>query len=242
MIKKELFPQHKISLSVLYHLFPGFCVFLSYILINNSIISLGFSSNFSLVMSFLLVGIPIQLYIIFKQGYKINKRLSLNNVIFYRAKVPTVQLFFYVLLFIPYAFLVVLFTEPINSFFLENYFHWIPESFNVNYSQINYHNLKITILSFTVFFLIDGVLNPIVEELYFRGFLMPRLSRYLYLSPFISAFLFSISHFWFPWNILQTYLIVLPLYILVFKKKSIYISIVVHCVANLIGITISLFN
>ena len=242
MPKKDLFPQHKISLSFLYHLFPGFCVFLSFLLINNSIIQLGFNANFSLVISFLFVGIPIQLFIILKKGYKINGKLSLDKVIFYRIKVPAFQLFSYVLLFIPYAFLVVLFIDPINNFILENYFYWIPESFNMDNSQINYNNLTITILSFTLFILIDGVLNPIVEELYFRGFLMPRLSRYLYFSAFISAFLFSISHFWFPWNILQTFLIVLPIYIVVYRMKSIYISIVTHCTGNLIGITISLFN
>ncbi|MDC1417020.1 CPBP family intramembrane metalloprotease [Flavobacteriaceae bacterium] len=137
--------------------------------------------------------------------------------------------------------MVVLYIEPINNFILQNYFYWIPESFNIENSQIN-NNLTITIVGFTLLIFIDGVLNPIVEELYFRGFLMPRLSRYLYFSAFISAFLFSISHFWFPWNILQTFLIVLPIYIIVYRTKSIYISIVTHCTGNLIGIAISLFN
>jgi len=241
VLNKELLPQHKISFSFLYHLFPGFSVFLSFLLINNSIIQLGFNSNISLAISFLFVGIPIQLFIIFKKGYNINGKLSLDKVIFYRTKIPAFQLFLYVLLFIPYAFMVVLYIEPINNFILQNYFYWIPESFNIENSQIN-NNLTITIVGFTLLIFIDGVLNPIVEELYFRGFLMPRLSRYLYFSAFISAFLFSISHFWFPWNILQTFLIVLPIYIIVYRTKSIYISIVTHCTGNLIGIAISLFN
>ena len=189
MLNKELLPQHKISLSFLYHLFPGFSVFLSFLLINNSIIQLGFNSNISLAISFLFVGIPIQLFIIFKKGYNINGKLSLDKVIFYRTKIPAFQLFLYVLLFIPYAFMVVLYIEPINNFILQNYFYWIPESFNIENSQIN-NNLTITIVGFTLLIFIDGVLNPIVEELYFRGFLMPRLSRYLYFSAFISAFLF----------------------------------------------------
>ena len=41
--------------------------------------------------------------------------------------------------------MVVLYIEPINNFILQNYFYWIPESFNIENSQIN-NNLTITIV------------------------------------------------------------------------------------------------
>lgn len=85
-------------------------------------------------------------------------------------------------------------------------------------------------------FLIDGIANPIVEEMYFRGYLLPRISRLGLWAPLLNAMLFSLAHYWQPASIPQIFLLVLPLYYLVWWKRNIYISIAVHCTANLIGV------
>ena len=88
-------------------------------------------------------------------------------------------------------------------------------------------------------FLVDGLANPIVEEMYFRGYLLPRISRLGVWAPLLNAILFSLAHFWHPANVLQIFLLVTPLYYLVWWKRNIYISMAVHCTANLIGVLVA---
>src|SRR5262249_12037416 len=47
---------------------------------------------------------------------------------------------------------------------------------------------------------VDGVINPTVEELYFRGYLLPRLPVAGWPAIPLSAALFALQHYWQPWN------------------------------------------
>ena len=49
--------------------------------------------------------------------------------------------------------------------------------------------------------LINGIAGPIVEEMYFRGYLLPRLERFDKWAPLINLSLFSLYHFWAPWQV-----------------------------------------
>lgn len=88
-------------------------------------------------------------------------------------------------------------------------------------------------------FLVDGLANPLVEEMYFRGYLLPRISRLRVWALLLNAILFSLAHFWQPANGPQIFLLVTPLYYLVWWKRNIYISMAVHCTANLIGVLVA---
>ena len=90
--------------------------------------------------------------------------------------------------------------------------------------------------------MVDGIINPVVEELYFRGYLLPRISRLGWLSPLVSASLFTLAHFWQPYNYPTIFLIQLPLVYVVYWKRNIYIAILVHCAGNLIGAVLSLVS
>ncbi len=88
--------------------------------------------------------------------------------------------------------------------------------------------------------LIDGITVPFVEELYYRGYLLPRLSRLGWLAPVINALLFTLGHFWQPYNYPLIFLLVLPEICLVYWKRNIKISILLHCAGNTIGALLSL--
>ncbi|MBV7332160.1 CPBP family intramembrane metalloprotease [Chloroflexi bacterium TSY] len=83
--------------------------------------------------------------------------------------------------------------------------------------------------------IIDGIANPVVEELYFRGYLLPRLSRFKAWAPLLHAGLFSVVHLWQPQNVPFIFLLVLPLYYLVWWRQNIYLAIAVHALGNTIG-------
>jgi uncharacterized protein len=81
---------------------------------------------------------------------------------------------------------------------------------------------------------------PVVEEVYFRGFLLPRM-RYLGgMAPAANALLFALQHFWQPYNWVLIFLLNLPLTYVVWWKRNIYIGMLLHGSANTIGAVLTL--
>jgi membrane protease YdiL (CAAX protease family) len=89
---------------------------------------------------------------------------------------------------------------------------------------------------FAVGILVNGFVGPIVEEAYFRGHLLPRLSRLGWRAPILNAVLFSLYHLWQPWAFASRLGYVLPYALAVHRTRSIYLGMAVHCAANLLGI------
>lgn len=91
------------------------------------------------------------------------------------------------------------------------------------------------ILIFTsVFYIIfNSFVCPIIEEIYFRGYLTNKLERYGLAAPIIVAVVFSLYHWWLPFNNIFRICIFGVVAVVAYKKKNIYISMVFHCLCNL---------
>ena len=74
--------------------------------------------------------------------------------------------------------------------------------------------------------LINGIFGPIVEELYFRGYLLPRISQLRGWAPLFNSVLFSIYHFFSPWQNPLRILAFTPVFYACWKKN---IYVIVHC-------------
>ena len=77
------------------------------------------------------------------------------------------------------------------------------------------------------------MVGPIVEELYFRGYLLPRMKGKF--GPLVHSFLFAAYHIFTPWMIITRTIGLLPL-IYVVKRKNIYVGIIVHILLNSIDV------
>jgi membrane protease YdiL (CAAX protease family) len=122
-------------------------------------------------------------------------------------------------------------------------FWWLPNVFLGSSSFPGAQPARTAILITLILgLLIDGIANPVVEELYFRGYLLPRISQFGWLAPLANVFLFTLQHFWQPYNYPLIFLIQLPLVYVVWWKRNIYISIVTHCAGNIIGATLALIS
>jgi membrane protease YdiL (CAAX protease family) len=73
----------------------------------------------------------------------------------------------------------------------------------------------------------------VVEELYFRGYLLPRLARYGWWAPAINTVLFSLYHFFTPWQNLTRILALLPMVYAVWGRRDIRIGLGAHVMLNL---------
>ena len=92
------------------------------------------------------------------------------------------------------------------------------------------------ILTLSLGLLLSGFGASVVEELYFRGYLLPRISRLKMLAPLMNVALFSVYHFFSPWQFPVIFLAFLPIVYVVYIKKNIYLGIIVHCLLNGIGV------
>ena len=116
------------------------------------------------------------------------------------------------------------------------YPHWLLPSYNstAGFSKV----LLIPTLLATL--AIDGVINPTVEELYFRGYLLPRLPVAGWRAIPLSAALFTLQHYWQPWNWLMIFMLELTLTTLVVRLRCLRLGIIMHGLGNSFGALIIL--
>ena len=90
--------------------------------------------------------------------------------------------------------------------------------------------------TFIAAFVLSGFVAPIVEEWYFRGFLLPRMERWGLAAPAVNSLLFAMYHFFFPWNVASIFIAFLPIAYVTWIRKNWRIGAIAHCMLNLTGI------
>jgi membrane protease YdiL (CAAX protease family) len=98
----------------------------------------------------------------------------------------------------------------------------------------NYGFKVALLITWTFGFIVNGIAGPIVEEIYFRGYLLPRISRLGAWAPLLNTVLFSLYHFFTPWLNVSRIIGLLPMVYAAWWKKSIYVSMAVHVLGNAI--------
>ena len=89
------------------------------------------------------------------------------------------------------------------------------------------------IQTYVLHFIFIIIVAPSVEEIYFRGFLLPRMPENLgWGKPILHSFLFALYHVWSPWMFPARTLALLPLIYIVRWKKNLYIGMVAHWLIN----------
>jgi len=230
--------QHTIARSVGLHLLPGLLILIFYVITAPIIEILGYPAFMALLLAIAFVLIPFELGYLLVQGKKRNRKYSLKGIVLYREPMPWWQ---YTALAIPlflWAGLIMMLVSPaIDNFLIENTFAWLPDWFFIFAFESNLENYTKSALLLTAVLnmVLNGLLGPIVEELYFRGYLLPRISRLGAWAPLINILLFSLYHFFTPWQNLGRILAFMPLYYAVWWKKNIYLGMIVHCAGNLVG-------
>ena len=227
--------QHSIVQSTGLHLLPGVLILAFYIITAPLVRKLGFPSLFALSLAALVVLIPFEFGYLLYQGKKRNGRLSLKGIVLYRERIPVWQYIILVpILLLWSVFCFILMSPPTESFLIETLFFWLPDWFFLSDNMTQYSQSAV-VVTWVLGLVFTTIAAPIVEELYFRGYLLPRISRLKGWAPFINALLFSLYHFWTPWQNPTRILALLPLVFAVSWKKNIYLSIITHCMLNTIG-------
>lgn len=231
-VSEQDIQPHSVWQSLLLHLLPGVLLLLFFILAVPIVKNLGLPLRFTAMLGAILVLIPFELGVLFYEGKKRNGRFSLRGVVVYRERIPLWQYFLWVPLLVVWSSIWALLLSPFGDFLIKTVFSWLPAWFI--YSD-NSGTSRILLVVMVTVYGIANVSAAIVEELYFRGYLMPRLSRLKGWAPLVNTVLFALQHFLTPWQ--QPFIIlgVLPQAYLVFKKRNIYLGILAHSILNLLS-------
>ena len=106
----------------------------------------------------------------------------------------------------------------------------------IDLDGIGAYSSAVWTVTLVAFFVINGFVGPIVEELYFRGYLLPRMEYMGRWAPLVNVTLFSLYHFWSPWQIVARILGFGPTVYAVRWKRNVYLGMVVHCSLNTIAV------
>jgi membrane protease YdiL (CAAX protease family) len=227
-------PQHTIPQSVMLHLAPGVATLLFYIFVGNPIaVSLGYPSAFGFALSTALILVPIELGTLAYLGMRLQGRLSLEGVVLYRQRPPR-RLASLVAVLLIWSVVVGVLASPLDAMLRSGLFGWVPDRFLLRIDGDAY-SLALGVWMYVGLIAMSGIALPVVEELYFRGFLLPRLSRLGIWAPILEMALFALYHLWSPWLAITRFLVYLPTVYAVWRTGSVVIAIWVHCLTNSLG-------
>ena len=228
-MKQDQIEKHSTAQSVILHLLPGFLVGCFYFLALQPVARMGYPSIFALYLALAFVLVPVELGFLLYQGKKKTGRFTLRGIISYQNSIPWWQYFVWVpIIFVIVGAIMTLFI-PIDSFLHKSLFFWMPD---VNTGLDGTYSKTILIVTYAVFLIINVFLAPMVEELYFRGYLLPRMKgKYAIL---LHSFLFAAVHVFSPWMIIARTIGFLPI-IIGTTKKNIYVGMIVHMLCNAVG-------
>jgi uncharacterized protein len=226
--------EHSTTQSIILHLLPGILVGCFYFLVRQPVTNMGYPPVFALLLAFAFILIPVELGYLLFQGKKKTGRFTLQGIISYRNPIPWWQYVVWPIIIVVVTGAIFKLLAPVDAFLLERLFFWMP---NLNYGlDVNYSR-TILIVTYSMLLIFMVFLAPMVEELYFRGYLLPRMKGRF--ATLFHSFLFAAQHVFTPWMIITRTLGILPLVFGV-KKKNIYIGIIAHILVNSIDLVIGI--
>jgi uncharacterized protein len=225
-------PQHTVPQTILLHLLPGVLITITFMVLGPWLRHNHLPPMLAILIPILIILIPFELGLLFYEGSRRNGRLSLEGIVVYREPLPlkTFLIFVPVLLF--WAVFIFMGLSGFDQVVIKWLFGWLPDWFQVNrFSPADYSQPALTV-TFVLFLVLNGVAGPVVEELYFRGYLLPRMEYLKGWSAPVNVLLFSLYHFFSPWQNITRILALLPLVYVVRWKRNIFLSMLVHCLLN----------
>ena len=225
-------------LLILLHLLPGLTLYPVWLVLSHVFIQHGYTGYLALLMSIPLCLAPVELGVILYWSRRFTGRKSLMEAVLYRRRgaaadylwIPLLLYVCYMLLSIPLS--------PVSQY-LESHLaiylpSWARQAALIAGLTASPPAQRAVALVLGV--ILSGLVASICEELYFRGFLLPRMERWGWAAPVVNALLFAIGHFYFPGSVPGVFVAFLPISCVAMYKKDWRIGAIVHILFNLSGV------
>lgn len=228
--------QHSISKTVILHLLPGAVGTVAYSIIAPILMKSGYPSLLGILIAAAVVILPLELGYLLYQTRKNNGSSLMEGVVLYRKALPKWQYVVIPLGLVVWGFLVTGITPLLDNVIAKAWFSWLPDWFFIfDINQLQGYSRPALLVTFWVGLIVNGLVLPTVEEFYFRGYLLPRLESFGNWAPLINTSLFSLYHFWTPWQNISRIILLLPWVYVAWRKQNIFLIIITHCTANILG-------
>ncbi|TDB80483.1 CPBP family intramembrane glutamic endopeptidase [Micromonospora sp. KC721] len=230
--------RHSWPTSLALHLAPGIPIVLAYLFVTGPLVrAIGYPPFLAWVLAMCLGLLPVQIGVLFWLGTRANGRRSLRGVVDYLGRPvgrwPLVGLVTGLVL---WTFIAGSLAQPIDRLLLAHLFTWFPGASAVSGTTGSFagYPQSTVVTTLVASLLLSGLLGPVAEELYFRGFLLPRLPAGRW-APLVNTALFSLYHLWTPWQFFSRILFFLPTVWFTWRRRDLRISLSVHVIGNTIG-------
>ncbi len=227
------------------HLLPGALITAFYFLAGPLVMRAGYPSILALLLAIIVILIPFELGYLLYEGKRTSGRFSLHSVVLYRDPLPVWNYLLFVPVLLAWMLAVFALLAPFDSYLAKTFFSWLPDWSlpATSLATISQYPQGVLVVTF-VAELALSVAGPLVEELYFRGYLLPRIPASRTWAPLINVLLFSLYHFFSPWQNISRIIAILPLVYVVSWKRNIYIGMITHAafntVLNIVGMLATL--
>lgn len=234
-------PELAMGPAIALHLLPGVAILATYLVLAPLALNVGAPALFALLIAATLVLAVFELGHMLRLGRRLTGRWSLEGVVVARHRTPTGRAVAWVAGTVVVAFVLFGATQPLDGWLLERAFAWLPDWYvYTDLEALRAFPRGMLIALFALRLPLDGLVLPWIEELYFRGYLQPRLGRFGIWAPLIGHGLFTIYHLWQPWNYPTVFIAVLPLAYLVWRTRDVRLGIAAHAAINLLGGTLTM--
>ncbi len=227
--------ERKISILKLVwlHLFPGILITAIYIFITPFVQKQGFPSMIGLMIAFLLVIIPFEFGFVLLQA-KNHEKGWLSSILMAQ-NISAKKLLLVVLAGILIILIIALSSSFLDQWVKKSFFNWLPNWYLYDTEFTKGYTKKTLMITAFLRLLVDGLIIPYTEEIYFRGYLLPKIKGNNFSIPMIATLLFALYHFWQPWNYPSLLLISGILVFSAWRFKNYKISLYIHLAVNLLG-------
>ena len=226
--------QFSLARLVILHLLPGALITAAFAALTPVVKAAGFPPIAALLAAIVVVLIPVELGIVLWAA----QRNGFDATVPYRRRLRARDWLWLVPALILAAFAGFGIGMVIEPWLIERVFGWLPEWFvtPLPLGHVDDYTAGAWSVTLVAYFVLNGVVGPVVEELYFRGYLLPRMERLGRWAPLVNVSLFSLYHFWSPWQVMARILGIGPMVYAVRWKRNVYLGMVVHCALNSLGV------
>lgn len=221
------------SAIVVNHFYIGVLITVFYVIAGPVVVTQGYPGLAPLLLAELFILAPVGMAHLLFKAKSLTGRYDLSSVIVYTNKISARSMVLWSLGGILLVILIYVPLYPVGMFFRTSVFAWLPEwYFNPSFGSTD---AALIAKIFLAGIFVDGLVGPIVEELFFRGYLLARMEHLKGWAPILNGALFGIYHFWQPHNLLAIIGVGIVLSYVVWKTKNVYLGIIIHCTINLLG-------
>jgi CAAX protease family protein len=223
-------------------LVPGAAGTLVYIVLSGPIDAAGLPRIDALLVAIVVAIIPIEVGILL--AARVRVRAVDEPLIPYREPMPVRSWLWLVPALVVSAVLASGLLMFVDTAIAGGLFSWLPGWYlrPIDVDLARRYSTAAWTVSLIAYMVLNSLAGPIVEEFYFRGFLLPRMDRFGRWAPLLNATVFSLYHFWSPWQLLSRIAAVAPFVYAVRWRRNVYLGMAVHCSLNIIGGTLVVAN